>query len=106
MMKKYYVYLLSNRTFTLYVGVTSDLERRMLEHKQKLVKGFTSRYNIDKLLWYQDFDDAMQAIEAEKRIKGWRRSKKLALVNEMNPEWKDLAGELASVTRTPRESPE
>ena len=90
-MPKYYVYILTNRTQTLYVGVTNDLDRRVIEHKHKLTPGFTSRYNIHSLVWFQDFDDVMQAIEAEKRIKGWRRSKKIALIEELNPEWEDLA---------------
>ena len=68
-MKKYYVYIMTNRTRTLYVGMTNDLERRVLEHKQKLVPGFTSKYNITMLVWYQDFDDVEQAISAEKTIK-------------------------------------
>jgi putative endonuclease len=97
-MKKYYVYVMTNRTRTLYVGVTGDLERRILEHKQKLVPGFTSKYNITELVWFQDFDDVQQAIEAEKRIKAWRRSKKIALVEEANPQWLDLAEALNPVT--------
>ena len=71
--------------------MTGDLERRLLEHKQKLVPGFTSKYNITELVWFQDFDDPDQAIEAEKRIKAWRRSKKVALIEEINPEWQDLS---------------
>ena len=93
-MKKYYVYIMTNRTRTLYVGMTNDLERRVLEHKQKLVPGFTSKYNITMLVWYQDFDDVEQAISAEKTIKAWRREKKVALIEEMNSEWRDLAAEL------------
>jgi putative endonuclease len=76
-MKKYYVYIMTNRTRTLYTGVTNDLERRVLEHKRKLVPGFTSKYNITMLVWYQDFDDVEQAISAEKSIKAWRREKKV-----------------------------
>ena len=68
-MKKYYVYIMTNRTRTLYVGMTNDLERRVLEHRQKLIPGFTSKYNITMLVWYQDFDDVEQAISAEKTIK-------------------------------------
>ena len=90
-MRKYYVYIMTNRTRTLYTGMTNDLERRVLEHKQKLVPGFTSKYNISMLVWYQDFDDVEQAISAEKTIKAWRREKKVALIEEMNPEWVDLA---------------
>ena len=87
----YYVYIMSNKSQILYVGVTSDLERRVFEHKNKLVAGFTSKYNITKLVWFDEFDDVTQAIEGEKRIKGWRRSKKVALIETDNPAWKDLA---------------
>jgi putative endonuclease len=90
-MGTYYVYMLSNKARTLYTGVTSDLERRMFEHKNKLVPGFTSKYNITQLVWFDDFEDVMQAIEGEKKIKGWRRSKKVALIETNNPVWKDLA---------------
>jgi putative endonuclease len=90
-MKKYYVYIMTNRTRTLYIGMTGELERRVLEHKQKLNPGFTSKYNITDLVWHQDFDDPNQAIEAEKRIKAWKRSKKIALIEELNPEWRDLS---------------
>jgi putative endonuclease len=90
-MSKYYAYIMTNSARTLYVGMTGDLDRRVLEHKQKLVPGFTSRYNITLLVWYQDFDDPNRAIEAEKRIKSWRRSKKVALIEESNPEWRDLS---------------
>jgi putative endonuclease len=100
-MNKYFVYIMTNRTRTLYVGVTNDIERRVGEHKLKLIPGFTSKYNITMLVWYQDFDDVGQAIEAEKRIKAWRRSKKVALIEELNPEWTDLA-EAMEAGRTPR----
>jgi putative endonuclease len=86
-----YVYIMSNKSRTLYTGGTSDLERRVFEHKNKLVAGFTSKYNITQLVWFEEFDDVMQAIEGEKKIKGWRRSKKIALIEMNNPEWKDLA---------------
>jgi len=102
-MNKYYVYIMTNRTKTLYVGFISDLEQRIGQHKLKLLPGFTSRYNISQLVWYQDFDDAMQAIEAEKRIKSWRRAKKIALVEELNPEWRDLLEE-READRTPRQT--
>ncbi len=93
-MNKYYVYIMTNSAHTLYVGMTNDLERRTIEHKLKLVSGFTSRYNITQLVWYQDFDDVNQAIAAEKRIKAWRRSKKMGLIEEANAEWIDLAAEM------------
>ena len=74
-MQVYYVYIMTNRSGTLYVGMTNDLERRVCEHKHKLVPGFTQRYNITRLVWYESFNDVNEAIEAEKRIKGWVRRK-------------------------------
>jgi putative endonuclease len=90
-MKEYYVYIMTNKSRTLYAGVTNDLERRVFEHKNKLVQGFTSKYNITRLVWYEMFGDIHQAIESEKRIKGWVRAKKIALIELRNPEWKDLS---------------
>ena len=92
-MKEYYVYIMSNASGTLYTGMTGDLERRVLQHKRKLIKGFTRRYNITMLVWYERFNDVNEAIECEKRIKGWRRSKKVELVEQQNPRWKDLAAD-------------
>jgi putative endonuclease len=90
-MPEYYVYIMTNESRTLYTGVTNDLERRVYEHKQKLIKGFTSRYNITKLVWYEAFPDMQQAIEGEKRIKGWVRRKKVAMIEAQNPNWDDLS---------------
>lgn len=90
-MRKYYVYIMTNKSRTLYTGVTNDLERRVYEHKNKLVKGFTRKYNITRLVWYEEFDDVQQALDGEKKIKGWLRSKKIALIESANPLWKDLA---------------
>ena len=90
-MPEYYVYIMTNNSRTLYTGVTNDLERRVYEHKHKLVPGFTSKYNITKLVWYESFHDIHQAIEAEKRIKGWIRAKKVALIESKNPTWEDLS---------------
>jgi putative endonuclease len=87
----YYVYLLTNRSGTLYTGVTSDLERRMYEHKHKLVDGFTKKYNIDMLAYYEETDDVEVAICREKQVKAWRRSKRIALIESMNPQWRDLS---------------
>ena len=80
------MYVLTNRTKTLYVGVTNDLERRMYEHKNKLVPGFTSKYNITWLAHYEQTSDVESAIAREKEIKGWRRSKKVALIESSNPQ--------------------
>lgn len=93
MTKQYYVYILTNRTRRLYVGMTNDLFRRMHEHKQKLVPGFTSTYNITWLAYYETTDDVYSAISREKQIKAWGRIKKMALVETVNPGWKDLSAE-------------
>ncbi len=90
-MRTYYVYIMASRSRTLYTGVTRDLTRRVSEHKQKLVPGFTSRYNISRLVYYQDFRDVRAAIAREKEIKAWRRSKKIALIESSNPTWADLS---------------
>jgi putative endonuclease len=78
----------------LYTGVTNDIQRRVNEHKQKLVKGFTKKYNIDKLVYFETFEDIRYAIEREKQIKAGSRQKKIDLVNSLNKEWKDLYDEL------------
>jgi putative endonuclease len=79
-MRDYYVYLLTNRSGTLYTGVTSDIQRRLYEHKNKLVEGFTKKYNIDMLVYYEVTDDVNEALTREKQIKAWRRSKRVALI--------------------------
>lgn len=86
----YYVYILTNKSNTLYVGVTNNLERRLYEHKTKLVPGFTKLYNIDKLIFYQEFTRVEDAIAAEKRIKGWTRKKKMDLIKSINPYYNEL----------------
>lgn len=86
-----YVYLLTNKhNNVLYTGVTNDLIRRIYEHKAKLVKGFTQKYNVDRLVYYEACDNIVLAIEREKKIKGWSRQKKNDLVNALNPSWDDL----------------
>ena len=91
MSKQGYVYILFNRkNGTLYTGVTSDIVKRIYEHKNKLADGFTKKYNIDKLGYYEVFDSINTAIEREKQIKGGSRKKKLDLIISMNPEWEDL----------------
>ena len=87
----YYVYILTNRSKTLYTGVTSNLEKRVLEHKHGLTPGFASRYKIDRLIYFERFGDVQTAIAREKQIKGLLRLKKMALIVSMNPEWKDLS---------------
>ena len=90
-MHQYFVYIMTNKSGTLYVGVTNDLERRMSEHKNSLIEGFTKKYKINKLLYYEETNDILVAINREKQIKGWRRDKKIALIESSNPEWKDLS---------------
>ena len=90
-MGSYYVYIMTNWSDTLYTGVTNDLQRRVYEHKQKLLDGFTKKYSIDMLVYYEDTDDVEAAIRREKQIKGWRRSKKTELIEAMNPQWRDLS---------------
>jgi putative endonuclease len=91
MSKEYYVYILaSKRNGTLYIGVTSDLIKRVCEHKNQLVRGFTKKYGVDKLVYFETFIDPETAIWREKRLKKYPRQWKLNLIRKMNPEWKDL----------------
>lgn len=90
-MKRYYVYILSNISGMLYIGITNDLERRIYEHKSGKIKGFTSKYNLHRLIYYEEFQQVQKAIFREKELKGWRREKKKALINKVNPGWKDLS---------------
>ena len=93
MSKEYYVYIMTNKSRTLYTGVTGDLQNRVYQHKNKLVQGFTSKYNIQYLVYYESTASIHVALEREKQIKGWLRAKKIALINSINPEWKDLSDE-------------
>ncbi|MFA6098846.1 MAG: GIY-YIG nuclease family protein [Patescibacteria group bacterium] len=89
---QYYVYILTNKMKSvLYVGVTSNLESRVWQHKNKVYPGFTSKYNVNKLVYYEVHDDIFVAIQREKQIKRWRREKKEWLINSMNPCWNDLS---------------
>jgi len=90
----YYIYILANRYKTIYVGVTNDIERRVGEHKTKIVDGYTSRYNVDKLVYLEETADVREAITREKLIKGWLRKKKIDLIESVNPDWNDLAENL------------
>ena len=88
----YFVYILTNwNNKVMYVGVTNNLERRLYEHKNMLVKGFTQRYRVHKLVYFEHTTDVYAAIQREKQIKGWRRDRKNELVESMNPQWEDLA---------------
>lgn len=89
--KTYYVYILvSKRNGTLYVGVTNDLQRRIFEHKNNVIKGFTEKYNIHKLIYHEETNDVKVAIEREKQIKSWSRKKKISLIEKKNPAWRNL----------------
>ena len=89
---KYYVYLLTNwNNRVLYVGITNNLERRVYEHKHKMIKGFTEKYNLKKLVYFEQTEDVISAITREKEIKKWRREKKNQLVNKVNAGWEDLS---------------
>ena len=92
-MKQYYIYIMANRSKTLYIGVTNNLERRLYEHKHHLVAGFTSKYQTTRLVYSEEMSDVYAAIEREKHLKGWLRAKKLALIESINPEWRDLSEE-------------
>ena len=92
MVKRYYVYILTNwNNKVMYIGVTNNLERRIYEHKNKLVKGFTERYKVNKLVYVEETQDVSAAIAREKEIKSWRREKKNKLVGIINPSWEDLS---------------
>ena len=85
-----YVYILSNHSRTLYTGVTNNLERRMYEHKRKIGSQFAAKYNLTQLVYYESLGDIREAIAREKQTKGWRRERKIALIELANPDWKDL----------------
>ena len=88
--RRYYVYTMASRSRVLYVGMTNNLARRVREHKWKEADSFTARYNVTRLVWYRTFPRPQDAIAVEKKIKGWTRQKKVALIEEKNPSWNDL----------------
>jgi len=88
--RTYFVYIMASRSRALYVGVTNYLARRVYQHKNKLTQGFTSKYGIDELVYFEAFEDVREAIRREKEIKGWRRERKIALITASNPNWHDL----------------
>ncbi|HGE69929.1 TPA: GIY-YIG nuclease family protein [Candidatus Poribacteria bacterium] len=95
MKKQYYVYIMTNKNNTvIYTGITNNLKRRVYEHKEKIIRSFTSRYNVNKLVYYEIFEDTYNAISREKQIKAGSRGKKINLVNNFNPQWKDLYNEI------------
>ena len=87
----YYTYIVCSRSGTLYIGMTNNIYRRAMEHKGGEVEGFASKYHCDRLVYYEKFHDVHKAIGREKQLKGWRRSKKIALIEAANPRWEDLA---------------
>ena len=92
MTKTYYVYILaSKRNGTIYIGVTNNLERRLYEHRNNLIEGFTNKYNVHNLVYYEDVNDIQSALQREKQLKRWTRKWKLELIEKVNPAWRDLA---------------
>jgi putative endonuclease len=87
----YFTYIVASRSLTLYIGMSSDLRKRMFEHKRKLHEGFTATYNCNRLVWFEPFVDPNNAIAREKQLKGWTRAKKIALIKKTNPTWVDLS---------------
>jgi putative endonuclease len=90
MQKIFHVYILAGKSAVLYTGVTSNLERRIMQHKQKQFRGFTQRYNLTKLVWFEAHGTASSAISREKQVKAWTRAKRVVLILAMNPKWEDL----------------
>jgi putative endonuclease len=97
-MRTGYVYILASNSRVLYIGVTNDLEHRVRQHQSKEIPGFTRRYNVTRLIWFEAFPDTTPAIAWEKKLKGWTRAKKVRLIEETNPRWDDLA---ASIDASP-----
>ena len=91
MSKSYYIYIMTSASGTLYVGMTNDLKRRVYEHKHKLIEGFTQKYDIARLVYFEETSDVKAAITREKQVKQWRRSRKIDLIKSMNPKWVDLS---------------
>jgi putative endonuclease len=87
----YFTYVMASRSHTLYIGVTGDLHKRVFQHKWKEQDGFTTRYNCDRLVWFETHQDVAKAIAREKQLKGWRRDKKIVLIEKTNPAWVDLS---------------
>jgi putative endonuclease len=91
--RRYWIYIMTNRSGTLYIGITGDLARRVYEHRNHLLPGFTSRYHIDRLVYAEGFSEVRDAIAREKQLKGWSRAQKIALIAESNPQGRDLGEE-------------
>ncbi|HVP42822.1 MAG TPA: GIY-YIG nuclease family protein [Terriglobales bacterium] len=91
---RYWVYIVGSNSGTLYIGMTNDLSNRVRQHKSGELEGFAAKYGCDRLLCYEEYDNVLKAIRREKELKGWRRSKKIALIEKLNPRWADLAEHL------------
>ena len=89
-MDQFVVYILASRSKVLYIGITSKLKDRVWQHRTKVVRGFTAKYNVERLVHFETFNDPFRAIEREKQLKGWRRSRKIQLIEAANPQWRDL----------------
>jgi len=89
--RSYCTYIVASLTGTLYIGMCNNIERRMREHKSAELVGFASKYHCDRLVYFESFDDVRKAIDREKQLKGWRREKKIGLIEKLNPRWQDLA---------------
>jgi putative endonuclease len=103
-MNQYFVYIMTNHSRTLYAGVTNNLVRRTIEHKEGRVPGFTSKYNINRLVYFEQCSDVRAAIAREKQNKGWTRAKKLELIESANPGWADLGEDLVAAEQDPSRS--
>ena len=90
-MNNYYIYILTNKSNTLYVGVTNNIQKRLYEHKNKLINGFTKKYNLNKLIYFETYQNINDAMKREKQIKGWTRKKKIDLIKTKNPNFNDLS---------------
>ncbi|HEV2113110.1 MAG TPA: GIY-YIG nuclease family protein [Terriglobales bacterium] len=88
---KYWFYIMASVSGTLYSGMTNDIQKRVFQHKNKLIEGFSARYGCNRLVYFESFDDVRKAIDREKEVKGWSRKKRIALIESMNPRWEDLA---------------
>jgi putative endonuclease len=102
-MHDYYVYFVASQSRVLYIGVTNDLPRRIWEHQHKLLPGFTSKYNVSQLVYFEDFRNVRDAIAREKQLKGWRREKKIMLIESVNPTWQDLSRDWEEIPRQARD---
>ncbi len=92
-MTQYYVYIMASKSGTLYLGITNNIKRRVHEHKNHLIPGFTDKYDVDRVVYFETITDSSSAIKREKQIKTWSRQKKVALIDKLNPDWNDLSAD-------------